>query len=125
MGLLFHDAGLGAELAAEFRERNRSADEIDRDTIFEAKLQVLRELFNYQPSPEREEAFVRYAREEGRGLRELRRTRAVGQIARHHHQIGAGAVHPVQQRFDQRRAVEAEMQVRKMHQPRQDRKSVV
>ena len=59
------------ELAEEFRQRNRSAEEIDRDTIFEAKLQVLRELFNYQPSPEREEAFVRYAREEGRGLRDF------------------------------------------------------
>ena len=59
------------ELAEEFRQRNRSADEIERDTIFEAKLQVLRELFNYQPTPEREEAFVRYAREEGRGLRDF------------------------------------------------------
>ena len=59
------------ELAEEFRQRNRSAEEIERDTIFEAKLQVLRELFNYQPSPEREEAFVRYAREEGRGLRDF------------------------------------------------------
>ena len=59
------------ELAEEFRQRNRSAEEIERDTIFEAKLQVLRELFNYQPTPEREEAFVRYAREEGRGLRDF------------------------------------------------------
>lgn len=60
-----------AELAEEFRARNRSAEEIDRNTIFEAKLQVLRELFTLKSSPEREAAFVSYAREQGRGLRDF------------------------------------------------------
>ena len=60
-----------AELAEEFRERNHSAENIDRDSIFEAKLQVLRELFTLESTPEREAAFVHYAREQGRGLRDF------------------------------------------------------
>lgn len=56
------------ELAAEFRERNRSADEIERDTIFEAKLQVLKELFSLNFTPQRQNEFAEYQRSEGEGL---------------------------------------------------------
>lgn len=72
-----------AELAAEFRERNRSADEIDRDTIFEAKLQVLQELFNHEMTPERRTAFSEYQRREGRGLRNFALWCAETELERH------------------------------------------
>ncbi|SQH99062.1 4-alpha-glucanotransferase [Corynebacterium minutissimum] len=72
-----------AELAAEFRERNRSADEIDRDSIFEAKLQVLQELFNHEMAPERRTAFSEYQRREGRGLRNFALWCAETELERH------------------------------------------
>ncbi|OFO22118.1 4-alpha-glucanotransferase [Corynebacterium sp. HMSC056F09] len=72
-----------AELAAEFRERNRSAEEIDRDSIFEAKLQVLQELFNQGMTPERRTAFSEYQRREGRGLRNFALWCAETELSRH------------------------------------------
>ena len=51
-------------------------------------------------------------------LHELRRAAAMGQIARHHHQIGAGGIDQIQQRLDQGGALIAEMQVRQMQDPR-------
>lgn len=72
-----------AELAAEFRERNLSAEEIDRDSIFEAKLQVLQELFNQEMTPERRTAFNEYQRREGRGLRNFALWCAETELERH------------------------------------------
>ena len=72
-----------AELAAEFRERNRSAEEIDRDSIFEAKLQVLQELFNQEMTPVRRTAFSEYQRREGRGLRNFALWCAETELDRH------------------------------------------
>ncbi|MHC2799987.1 4-alpha-glucanotransferase [Corynebacterium hesseae] len=72
-----------AELAAEFRERNLSAEEIDRDSIFEAKLQVLQELFNKGMTPERRTAFSEYQRREGRGLRNFALWCAETELERH------------------------------------------
>lgn len=57
-----------AELAAEFRERNHSADPIERNAIFEAKLAVLRELFALEHTPERTAEFLEFTRSEGKGL---------------------------------------------------------
>lgn len=56
------------ELAEEFRELNNSAQSIDRNPIFAAKLQVLKEIFHVQRSPERQEAFKKYCESEGAGL---------------------------------------------------------
>ncbi len=57
-----------AEMADEFRELNFSSEIIERNPIFEAKLQVLHEIFRIRRSPERERAFADYARGEGQGL---------------------------------------------------------
>ncbi|GJN41961.1 4-alpha-glucanotransferase [Corynebacterium ammoniagenes] len=57
-----------AEIAEEFRERNHSAEPIERNPIFEAKLAVLRELFALEHAPERTEQFHEFTRAEGEGL---------------------------------------------------------
>lgn len=65
------DAELRAEvrgLAARFRERNTSAEEIDRDPIYGAKLQVLRELYARPGAGERVELFRTFKEREGQGL---------------------------------------------------------
>ncbi len=59
------------ELAAEFRARNETADEIDRNSIYEAKLQVLRELFTLPRTEERAAAFIEYVALEGQALRDF------------------------------------------------------
>ncbi|MDO5031051.1 4-alpha-glucanotransferase [Corynebacterium sp.] len=70
------------ELAQEFRERNHSAEQIDRDTIFEAKLQVLRELFAQDSPVERQEAFAAFQRREGMGLHQFALWCAQQELAR-------------------------------------------
>ena len=72
-----------AELAAEFQLRNRSAKEIDRDSIFEAKLQVLQELFSHEMTPERRVAFSEFQRREGEGLRNFALWCAESELERH------------------------------------------
>ena len=72
-----------AELAAEFQLRNRSAEEIDRDSIFEAKLQVLQELFSHEMTPERRVAFSEFQRREGEGLRNFALWCAESELERH------------------------------------------
>lgn len=72
-----------AELAAEFQERNTSGAHIDRDTIFEAKLQVLRELYSLEFEPSRREAFLDYTRREGKGLEQFSRWCAEKYIEHH------------------------------------------
>lgn len=65
------DADLRAdveEIAAEFRGRNRSAEPIERNPIFEAKLAVLRELFALQHTEARQKKFKDFTRREGEGL---------------------------------------------------------
>ena len=65
------DADLRAdveEIAAEFRGRNRSAEPIERNPIFEAKLAVLRELFTLQHTEARQKKFKDFTRREGEGL---------------------------------------------------------
>ncbi|MDY3126593.1 MAG: 4-alpha-glucanotransferase [Corynebacterium sp.] len=59
------------ELAQEFQERNYSSAEIDRDSIFAAKLAVLRELFALEHTPDRIAAFHAYTRREGKSLVEF------------------------------------------------------
>lgn len=72
-----------AELTAEFQLRNRSAEEIDRDSIFEAKLQVLQELFSHEMTPERRAAFSEFQRREGEGLRNFALWCAESELERH------------------------------------------
>ena len=57
-----------AELADEFREENFTSDIIERNPIFEAKLQVLHEIFRIERSPERDRAFRDFVEQEGQGL---------------------------------------------------------
>lgn len=56
------------ELAAEFQELNTSPEEIERNSIYAAKLQVLHELFSLEHTPERRAAFLEFTHREGRGL---------------------------------------------------------
>ncbi|WP_080793861.1 4-alpha-glucanotransferase [Corynebacterium pacaense] len=57
-----------AEIAEEFRELNHTSDVIDRNPIYAAKLQVLREIFTLPRSAAREGAFRDFVQREGRGL---------------------------------------------------------
>ncbi|MDO5512389.1 4-alpha-glucanotransferase [Corynebacterium sp.] len=56
------------ELAAELREMNRSEDIIERNPVYQAKLDVLHEMHHHGRTPEREEAFRAYIEREGQGL---------------------------------------------------------
>ncbi|MFH0411366.1 4-alpha-glucanotransferase [Corynebacterium sp. L4756] len=56
------------EIAAEFRERSISAESIERNPIFEAKLAVLRELWALEHTEARVSAFREFTRREGTGL---------------------------------------------------------
>lgn len=57
-----------AELAEEFRDRNLSPEIIERNPVYAAKLQVLRELFLLPRSADREADFAGYVEREGQGL---------------------------------------------------------
>ncbi|AIT61594.1 4-alpha-glucanotransferase [Corynebacterium doosanense] len=57
-----------AEIAEELGQANTSADKIERNPIYQAKLDSLREMFSVEFTPERREAFEAYQREEGEGL---------------------------------------------------------
>ena len=57
-----------AEMAEEFRERNLSADIIERNEIYAAKLQVLHAIFDMPRSETREADFVNFVQREGQGL---------------------------------------------------------
>ncbi|APT85200.1 4-alpha-glucanotransferase [Corynebacterium aquilae] len=59
------------ELAQEFTALNHSADYIERDPIYEAKLQVLRELHTLPRTDAREAAYQAYLVAEGEGLQEF------------------------------------------------------
>lgn len=72
-----------AELAAEFQERNHSAEEINRNDIFAAKLQVLCELYRLPFEKERRDKFIAFCREQGRGLDDFARWCARAEVAMH------------------------------------------
>lgn len=55
-------------ISAEFKALNTSAQTIERNPIFEAKLSVLHKLFHITRSPEREHQFREYCDMEGAGL---------------------------------------------------------
>lgn len=57
-----------AELAAEFRELNTSADIIERNPVYEAKLQVLRELYSLPRTERRTSQYLEFKEREGAGL---------------------------------------------------------
>jgi len=57
-----------AELAEELRELNRTDEIIERNPVYQAKLDVLHEMHNHGRTPEREEAFRAYIEREGQGL---------------------------------------------------------
>lgn len=57
-----------AEIASEFQPLNRSNEIIERNPIFAAKLQVLREIFHAGRTPSREAAFQAFVEREGKGL---------------------------------------------------------
>lgn len=57
-----------AALAAELTDANTSAEKIERNPIYEAKLVILRDLFNLGLTDERREAFAQFVEAEGRGL---------------------------------------------------------
>lgn len=57
-----------AVIAAELAERNTSAEKIDRNPIYSAKLDALRELYNLGLSDARRSAFDAYVEKEGQGL---------------------------------------------------------
>ncbi|WP_323959601.1 4-alpha-glucanotransferase [Arthrobacter sp. JZ12] len=67
-GLSDADAQLLRKLAEGFQEANRSAERIDRDTSYAAKLQALELIYSVQRTPQREEAFQRFRQESGPGL---------------------------------------------------------
>jgi 4-alpha-glucanotransferase len=54
--------------AEEIRESNTSADELDRDRVWEAKRVALETVFALPRSPARQAAFERYRAREGQGL---------------------------------------------------------
>ncbi len=56
------------KIADEFRATNLTADEIDRNPIYAAKLAVLHALHRVEKSPMRQDAFDRFKEEEGQGL---------------------------------------------------------
>ena len=56
------------ELASELRDLNRSGDIIERNPVFQAKLDVLHELHHLPRTPERETAFRAFIEREGQGL---------------------------------------------------------
>ena len=56
------------ELAAELQEMNRSDDIIERNPVYQAKLDVLHEMHHHGRTPEREAAFRAYIEREGQGL---------------------------------------------------------
>ncbi|WP_197088338.1 4-alpha-glucanotransferase [Corynebacterium occultum] len=56
------------ELARGFRELNSSAEIIERNPVYEAKLQVLRELYALPRTRERAEAYLAFKKREGQGL---------------------------------------------------------
>ncbi|MFC7402357.1 4-alpha-glucanotransferase [Citricoccus sp. GCM10030269] len=56
------------EMAAARRRDNLSADALDRDAVYAAKLRALRWLHRVAPSPERAAAYQAYREEEGPGL---------------------------------------------------------
>lgn len=57
-----------AELAEEFRERNLSAEIIERNDVYSAKLQVLHAIYDLPRTAEREASFVDFVQREGQGL---------------------------------------------------------
>ena len=78
-----------AEIAEEFRELNYSADIIERNPLFEAKLQVLHEIFNVKRTAGREQAFTDYVEREGQGLVDFATwcaDREISQVASAHRQ---------------------------------------
>ncbi|AKK03641.1 4-alpha-glucanotransferase [Corynebacterium epidermidicanis] len=56
------------ELATEFQELNTTSQTIERNPIYAAKLQVLREIFHLERSDARQRAFKEYCKLEGAGL---------------------------------------------------------
>lgn len=56
------------DLAGELRELNRSGDIIERNPVFQAKLDVLRELHHLPRTPQRDAAFRAFIDQEGQGL---------------------------------------------------------
>ncbi|MCS4535391.1 4-alpha-glucanotransferase [Corynebacterium sp. HS2168-gen11] len=59
------------ELAQKFQATNRDASMIDRNPIYQAKLEVLREIFHVARSSAREAEFRNYIAMEGTGLEEF------------------------------------------------------
>ncbi|MGD7002873.1 4-alpha-glucanotransferase [Corynebacterium halotolerans] len=57
-----------AELAAEFQELNTSPETIERNPVYQAKLEVLRELYALPRSERRAEQFREFKEREGAGL---------------------------------------------------------
>ena len=81
------------ELAEELRSLNTTSDIIERNPVYDAKLQVLHELFALRDSQERADAFRSYVEREGHGLRDFAgwcARREVEQL----HSRSAHAIHP-------------------------------
>ncbi|MHC9777314.1 4-alpha-glucanotransferase [Corynebacterium diphtheriae] len=60
-----------AELAEEFTALNLTPEKIERNPIFDAKLQVLHAVFNVEREPAREQDFQDFIATEGQGLRDF------------------------------------------------------
>lgn len=71
-----------AESAAPVKKMNTSADFLERDVVYAAKLAVLRELHNQERPPERAQAFARYVESEGDGLIDFARWCADQELTR-------------------------------------------
>ncbi|WP_295626956.1 4-alpha-glucanotransferase [uncultured Corynebacterium sp.] len=67
------DAAELRELAAGFRELNRSADEIDRNPIYAAKLRALHAIHGIPLSEVRRADYERFLNEQGRGILDFAR----------------------------------------------------
>lgn len=60
-----------AELAAEFRELNTSSEHIERNPIYLAKLEVLRELHALPHTAQRRSDYAAFKKQEGQGLQDF------------------------------------------------------
>lgn len=67
-GLAPQDRATLESYAKQFRALNDTSDIIERNPIFQAKLEILHKLFHVSRSPAREQAFREYCETEGAGL---------------------------------------------------------
>ncbi|AWB81455.1 4-alpha-glucanotransferase [Corynebacterium yudongzhengii] len=86
-----------AELGASLAETNRSAEAIDRNPIYAAKLDVLREMFHFGLTEQHRAAFRDYCENEGSGLRDF----GLWCAARENEQLTGSGRHAIAEDLDE------------------------